>query len=212
MHPESYGVVDRIAAATGLGVAELIGNTRVLQALDPRDFVDEAAGVGVPTVTDIIAELDKPGRDPRPEFKTATFKEGVEKVSDLTPGMILEGTVTNVAAFGAFVDVGVHQDGLVHVSAMSKGFVSDPHEVVKSGQVVTVKVMDVDVDRQRIGLSLRLDDEPGEKPQRGGRGGNRNRGGKPCKSRNPRGSGSGGAAGAGGGSMADALKRAGFGG
>ena len=207
VHPESYGVVDRIAAATGLGVAELIGNTRVLQALDPRDFVDEAAGVGVPTVTDIIAELDKPGRDPRPEFKTATFKEGVEKVSDLAPGMILEGTVTNVAAFGAFVDVGVHQDGLVHVSAMSKGFVSDPHEVVKSGQVVTVKVMDVDVDRQRIGLSLRLDDEPGEKPQRGGRGGNRNRGGKPRKSRNSRGSG-----GAGGGSMADALKRAGFGG
>jgi len=216
VHPESYGVVDRIAAATGLGVAELIGNSRVLQSLNPRDFVDEAAGVGVPTVTDIIAELDKPGRDPRPEFKTATFKEGVEKVSDLTPGMILEGTVTNVAAFGAFVDVGVHQDGLVHVSAMSKGYVSDPHEVVKSGEVVKVKVMEVDVDRQRIGLSLRLDDEPGAKPERGGRGGRgnggskagggQNRGKKPRNSRNSRNSGN-----SGGGSMADALKRAGFG-
>ena len=213
VHPESYGVVDRIAAATGLGVAELIGNSRVLSSLDPRDFVDEAAGVGVPTVTDIIAELDKPGRDPRPEFKTATFKEGVEKVSDLAPGMILEGTVTNVAAFGAFVDVGVHQDGLVHVSAMSKGFVSDPHEVVKSGEVVKVKVMDVDVDRQRIGLSLRLDDEPGAKPERGGRGGGGrggqrggNRGGKPGGQRGNRGNASGAS-----GSMADALKKAGFG-
>ena len=213
VHPESYGVVDRIAAATGLGVAELIGNSRVLSSLDPRDFVDEAAGVGVPTVTDIIAELDKPGRDPRPEFKTATFKEGVEKVSDLAPGMILEGTVTNVAAFGAFVDVGVHQDGLVHVSAMSKGFVSDPHEVVKSGEVVKVKVMDVDVDRQRIGLSLRLDDEPGAKPERGGRGGGGrggqrggSRGGKPGGQRGNRGNASGAS-----GSMADALKKAGFG-
>lgn len=116
---------------TGLGISELIGNTRVLSTLAPADFADET--FGIPTVTDIIAELDKPGRDPRPEFKTATFKEGVHKVSDLTPGMILEGTVTNVAAFGAFVDVGVHQDGLVHVSAMSHKFVSDPHEVVRSG-------------------------------------------------------------------------------
>ena len=213
VHPESYGVVDRIAAATGLGVAELVGNSRVLAGLDPRDFVDEAAGVGVPTVTDIIAELDKPGRDPRPEFRTATFKEGVEKVSDLEPGMILEGTVTNVAGFGAFVDVGVHQDGLVHVSAMSKGYVSDPHDVVKSGEVVTVKVMDVDVERQRIGLSLRLDDEPGAKPERGGRGGGGrggqrggNRGGKPGGQRGNRGNASGAS-----GSMADALKKAGFG-
>ncbi|HJD78378.1 MAG TPA: RNA-binding transcriptional accessory protein, partial [Corynebacterium pollutisoli] len=172
VHPEAYPVVARIAAATGLGVEELIGNTRVLSGLRPADFADDT--FGIPTVTDIIAELDKPGRDPRPEFRTATFREGVEKVSDLTPGMILEGTVTNVAAFGAFVDVGVHQDGLVHVSAMSDRFVSDPHEVVRSGQVVKVKVMEVDVDRQRIGLTLRLDDEPGQpkkKPQRGGRGG-----------------------------------------
>ncbi|QPK80355.1 RNA-binding transcriptional accessory protein [Corynebacterium lizhenjunii] len=160
VHPEAYPVVARIAQSTGLGVAELIGNTRVLSALRPADFADET--FGVPTVTDIIAELDKPGRDPRPEFKTATFKEGVHKVSDLVPGMILEGTVTNVAAFGAFVDVGVHQDGLVHVSAMSEKFVEDPHQVVRSGQVVKVKVMDVDVERQRIGLSLRLNDEPGQ--------------------------------------------------
>ncbi len=134
VHPEAYPVVARIAESTGLGVAELIGNSRVLQKLQPADFADDT--FGVPTVTDIIAELDKPGRDPRPEFKTATFKEGVDKVSDLVPGMILEGTVTNVAAFGAFVDVGVHQDGLVHVSAMSNKFISDPHEVVRSGQVV----------------------------------------------------------------------------
>lgn len=159
VHPEAYPVVARIAEKTGLGVAELIGNSRVLTKLAPADFADDT--FGVPTVTDIIAELDKPGRDPRPEFKTATFKEGVDKVSDLKPGMILEGTVTNVAAFGAFIDVGVHQDGLVHVSAMSHKFVSDPHEVVRSGQVVKVKVMEVDVERQRIGLSLRLDDEPG---------------------------------------------------
>ncbi|NLP38292.1 MAG: RNA-binding transcriptional accessory protein [Corynebacterium pollutisoli] len=201
VHPEAYPVVARIAAATGLGVEELIGNTRVLSGLRPADFADDT--FGIPTVTDIIAELDKPGRDPRPEFRTATFREGVEKVSDLTPGMILEGTVTNVAAFGAFVDVGVHQDGLVHVSAMSDRFVSDPHEVVRSGQVVKVKVMEVDVDRQRIGLTLRLDDEPGQpkkKPQRGGRGGG---GGqrKPRPDKRP----------AAGGSMADALKRAGLG-
>ena len=201
VHPEADPVVARIAAATGLGVEELIGNTRVLSGLRPADFADDT--FGIPTVTDIIAELDKPGRDPRPEFRTATFREGVEKVSDLTPGMILEGTVTNVAAFGAFVDVGVHQDGLVHVSAMSDRFVSDPHEVVRSGQVVKVKVMEVDVDRQRIGLTLRLDDEPGQpkkKPQRGGRGGG---GGqrKPRPDKRP----------AAGGSMADALKRAGLG-
>mgnify|MGYP002737257383 FL=1 len=201
VHPEAYPVVARIAAATGLGVEELIGNTRVLSGLRPADFADDT--FGIPTVTDIIAELDKPGRDPRPEFRTATFREGVEKVSDLTPGMILEGTVTNVAAFGAFVDVGVHQDGLVHVSAMSDRFVSDPHEVVRSGQVVKVKVMEVDVDRQRIGLTLRLDDEPGQpkkKPQRGGRGGGGSQR-KPRPDKRP----------AAGGSMADALKRAGLG-
>ncbi|MFP7364556.1 Tex family protein [Corynebacterium callunae] len=159
VHPEAYPVVRHIAQKTGLDVAGLIGNTAVLSKLQPADFADER--FGVPTASDIIAELDKPGRDPRPEFKTASFKEGVEKISDLKPGMILEGTVTNVAAFGAFVDVGVHQDGLVHVSAMSDKFISDPHEVVRSGQVVKVKVMEVDVDRKRIGLSLRLNDEPG---------------------------------------------------
>ncbi|OHF36640.1 Tex family protein [Corynebacterium sp. HMSC074A01] len=205
VHPEAYPVVNRIAASTGLDTKGLIGNSAVLTKLRPADFADET--FGVPTVTDIIAELDKPGRDPRPEFKTATFKEGVNKVSDLTPGMILEGTVTNVAAFGAFVDVGVHQDGLVHVSAMSHKFVNDPHDVVRSGEVVKVKVMDVDVERQRIGLSLRLDDEPGQEPKRGS--------GKPAQSRGGKRRG-GGRRGvekqkAPGGSMADALKRAGFG-
>ncbi|WP_368918620.1 Tex family protein [Corynebacterium striatum] len=210
VHPEAYPVVSRIAESTGLGVAELIGNSRVLQKLQPADFADDT--FGVPTVTDIIAELDKPGRDPRPEFKTATFKEGVDKVSDLVPGMILEGTVTNVAAFGAFVDVGVHQDGLVHVSAMSNKFISDPHEVVRSGQVVKVKVMEVDVQRQRIGLSLRLDDEPGQPAQRQGggkRGGNTGNGAKGGRgARGGRGNSGGRPA---GGSMADALKKAGFG-
>ena len=213
VHPEAYSVVERIAAATGLDTKGLIGNSAVLTKLKPADFADET--FGVPTVTDIIAELDKPGRDPRPEFKTATFKEGVNKVSDLTPGMILEGTVTNVAAFGAFVDVGVHQDGLVHVSAMSKQFVSDPHDVVRSGEVVKVKVMEVDVERQRIGLSLRLDDEPGQDPKRGGGkpagkpGGKQQRGGK--QRRGGKGRGGVDKRGAQGGSMADALKRAGFG-
>ena len=207
VHPEAYPVVARIAEKTGLGVSELIGNSRVLTKLSPSDFADET--FGVPTITDIIAELDKPGRDPRPEFKTATFKEGVDKVSDLKPGMILEGTVTNVAAFGAFIDVGVHQDGLVHVSAMSHKFVSDPHEVVRSGQVVKVKVMEVDVERQRIGLSLRLDDEPGQPaPKRrsgtnGGGNSRRSSGRKGGRSRGRQDRG-------GGGSMADALKKAGF--
>ncbi|NUS45820.1 MAG: RNA-binding transcriptional accessory protein, partial [Mycobacteriaceae bacterium] len=166
VHPEAYPVVRRILDRTGSDVAEVIGNTAVLRTLAPADFTDEQ--FGVPTVTDIIAELEKPGRDPRPEFKTATFAAGVEKVADLRPGMVLEGVVTNVAAFGAFVDVGVHQDGLVHVSAMSHTFVSDPRDVVKSGDVVKVKVLEVDVPRNRIGLSLRLDDEvgPGGKPER----------------------------------------------
>ncbi|MEZ2188869.1 Tex family protein [Corynebacterium sp. CCM 9204] len=217
VHPEAYPVVRRIAKATGLGVADLIGNSRVLGTLNPADFTDEK--FGLPTVTDIIAELDKPGRDPRPEFTTATFKEGVEKISDLTPGMILEGTVTNVAAFGAFVDVGVHQDGLVHVSAMSTKFVEDPHTVVRSGQVVKVKVMEVDVDRKRIGLSLRLDDEPGApapKPQRGGAGSGNRSGGGNRGGRKGRGGGDGTRSNANGrpapgGSLADALKKAGFG-
>ena len=157
VHPESYLVVSRIVAAAGGEVSTLIGNSRVLRSLRPTQFVDEK--VGLPTVTDILAELEKPGRDPRPAFRTATFAEGVDTLADLRPGMVLEGVVTNVAAFGAFVDVGVHQDGLVHVSAMSRNFVSDPHEVVKSGDVVRVKVLDVDIPRKRIGLSLRLDDE-----------------------------------------------------
>jgi len=212
VHPEAYPVVARIAEKTGLGVSELIGNSRVLATLAPSDFADET--FGVPTVTDIIAELDKPGRDPRPEFKTATFKEGVDKVSDLKPGMVLEGTVTNVAAFGAFIDVGVHQDGLVHVSAMSHSFVSDPHDVVRSGQVVKVKVMEVDVERQRIGLSLRLDDEPGQptpKRRNGNDGGGRS-GGKNSRRTSARSSGRSdrGRADRGGSSMADALKKAGF--
>ena len=210
VHPEAYPVVRAIATATGLTVAELIGNTRVLQGLNPADFATDE--FGVPTVTDIIAELDKPGRDPRPEFTTATFKEGVEKVSDLQPGMILEGTVTNVAAFGAFVDVGVHQDGLVHVSAMSDTFVDDPHTVVRSGQVVKVKVMEVDVDRQRIGLSLRLNDEPGAKGPKKSKGGQagkkprqqRGNGRSQRQRRNDRNDTVGG-------SMADALRKAGFG-
>ena len=210
VHPEAYPVVRAIATATGLTVAELIGNTRVLHGLNPADFATDE--FGVPTVTDIIAELDKPGRDPRPEFTTATFKEGVEKVSDLQPGMILEGTVTNVAAFGAFVDVGVHQDGLVHVSAMSDTFVDDPHTVVRSGQVVKVKVMEVDVDRQRIGLSLRLNDEPGAKGPKKSKGAQagkkprqqRGNGRSQRQRRNDRNDTAGG-------SMADALRKAGFG-
>ena len=203
VHPEAYPVVERVAQSTGLSTEQLIGNTAVLTKLAPADFADDT--FGVPTVTDILAELDKPGRDPRPEFKTAEFKEGVNEVKDLKPGMILEGTVTNVAAFGAFVDVGVHQDGLVHVSAMSHKFVSDPHEVVRSGEVVKVKVMDVDVARNRIGLSLRLDDEPGQPNSP------KQRGGQNRKQHQKRGGGRGGDRRQASGSMADALKRAGFG-
>ncbi|WP_225438797.1 Tex family protein, partial [Candidatus Frankia nodulisporulans] len=174
VHPESYPVVRRILATTGQELTSLIGNGKVLRSLKPSDFVDDT--VGLPTVTDILAELDKPGRDPRPAFRTAAFSEGVETLADLTPGMTLEGSVTNVAAFGAFVDIGVHQDGLVHVSAMSKNFVSDPREVVKSGDIVTVKVLDVDIPRKRISLTLRLDDEPGAATSGGGGGGRRGAG------------------------------------
>ncbi|WP_435148209.1 Tex family protein [Micromonospora aurantiaca (nom. illeg.)] len=164
VHPEAYPVVRRILSSTGQDLRALIGKSAILRGLRATDFVDET--FGLPTVTDILAELEKPGRDPRPEFRTATFVEGVEKISDLTPGMVLEGVVTNVAAFGAFVDVGVHQDGLVHVSAMSHTFVKDPRDVVKSGDVVKVRVLDVDVPRKRISLTLRLDDEA---PAGGGR-------------------------------------------
>lgn len=218
VHPEAYPVVRRMATTAGGDVATLIGNTSVLRGLRPNEFVDDA--FGLPTVTDILKELEKPGRDPRPAFKTATFKEGVEKIGDLSAGMILEGVVTNVAAFGAFVDVGVHQDGLVHVSAMSKTFVKDPRDVVKPGDIVRVKVLDIDIPRKRISLTLRLDDEAGA-PSGGGRDRDRSRS---DDGRGQRGGGrrgapqqrQGGSRGGGrdaapvNGAMADALRRAGL--
>ncbi|MCP8939084.1 RNA-binding transcriptional accessory protein [Alsobacter sp. SYSU M60028] len=181
VHPEAYPVVRRIMAATKRDIGALIGDATLLRGLQPKAFTDER--FGLPTVTDILRELEKPGRDPRPAFKTASFREGVEKIDDLRAGMVLEGVVTNVAAFGAFVDIGVHQDGLVHVSALSKTFVKDPRDVVKPGDVVRVKVVSVDKPRKRIGLSMRLDDEAnakvsqergqgrgqGHAPERGGR-------------------------------------------
>ncbi|GAB2934071.1 Tex family protein [Nonomuraea fastidiosa] len=239
VHPESYPVVRRILTTAKTDLKSLIGNTAVLRSLDPRDFTDDT--FGLPTVTDILRELEKPGRDPRPAFKTATFKEGVEKLSDLSPGMILEGVVTNVAAFGAFVDIGVHQDGLVHVSAMSRTFVSDPRDVVKPGDIVRVKVLGVDIPRKRISLTLRLDDdittEQGAEGSRrgagrgagradGGRDGARDggRGGRGDGGRDGRGGGGqrGREGGRGGGrrqdrpaptgAMAEALRKAGLGG
>jgi uncharacterized protein len=156
VHPEAYPVVRRILEKTLQDVGALIGDAKTLRGLNPTEFTDEA--FGLPTVNDILKELEKPGRDPRPEFQTATFADGVHTLGDLEPGMILEGVVTNVAAFGAFVDIGVHQDGLVHVSALSKNFVSDPHDVVKSGDVVQVKVLSVDIPRHRISLTMRTDD------------------------------------------------------
>ncbi len=165
VHPEAYPVVKSIAEKNSKDMKALIGNTEFLRNLKALDYTDD--NFGVPTVTDIIKELDKPGRDPRPEFKTATFADGVNEVSDLEPGMILEGVVSNVANFGAFVDIGVHQDGLVHISALTDRFVSDPREVVKAGDIVKVKVMEVDVQRKRIGLSMRLNDEPGSSAPRG---------------------------------------------
>lgn len=155
VHPEAYGVAKKIVAACGRDVRTLMGDSAALRALDPRAFVDER--FGLPTVKDILAELEKPGRDPRPEFKTASFADGIDDIKDLRPGMLLEGTVTNVAAFGAFVDIGVHQDGLVHVSQLADRFVKDAHEVVKAGDVVKVKVLEVDVPRKRISLSMRKD-------------------------------------------------------
>jgi uncharacterized protein len=213
VHPESYAVVRRIVAQTTGDVQALLGNTRVLAKVDPTRYTDDT--FGLPTLRDILAELEKPGRDPRPAFTTATFAEGVEKVADLRPGMVLEGVVTNVAAFGAFVDVGVHQDGLVHVSALSTQFVKDPRDVVKPGDVVRVKVLAVDVPRNRISLTLRLDDEvPAAGEQRRPRqdGDRRGRPGSP---------GTGTAAGKPGGTprrpepepqgaLADALRRAGL--
>ncbi len=193
VHPEAYPVVRRMLAATGTAAGQLIGSTATLRTLRPQQFTDDR--FGLPTVTDILRELEKPGRDPRPAFATATFAEGIEKLADLQPGLVLEGVVTNVAAFGAFVDVGVHQDGLVHVSAMSRNFVSDPHTVVKSGDVVRVKVLSVDVPRRRISLTLRLDDEA-PPPQAA----------RPAP--HPAGGGASGAAPEG--ALADALRRAGL--
>lgn len=160
VHPESYPVVERILAKLEQTVDSLLGNSNLLRTLKPTDYTDDQ--FGVPTVTDIIGELDKPGRDPRPEFKTATFKEGVEKISDLVPEMVLEGVVTNVTNFGAFVDIGVHQDGLVHISSLTDRFVKDPREVVKAGDIVRVKVLEVDVPRKRISLTMRLDEKAGQ--------------------------------------------------
>lgn len=157
VHPEAYPVVDKILQHTQVAVNDLIGNTELLRKLAPNEFIDDK--FGEPTVKDILSELDKPGRDPRPEFKTATYKEGVESIKDLVPGMILEGVVSNVANFGAFVDVGVHQDGLVHISAMTDGFISDPRDVVKTGDVVKVKVVEVDVERKRIAFTMRMGDD-----------------------------------------------------
>jgi uncharacterized protein len=174
VHPEAYAVVGRIAARTGKPVRALLGKASFLRSLKPADYTDEC--FGVPTVTDILKELEKPGRDPRPEFRTATFMEGVYEMKDLVPGMVLEGVVTNVTNFGAFVDVGVHQDGLVHISALSDKFVKDPRQVVKAGDLVKVKVMEVDIPRRRIALTMRLTDParpepktnvPGRAPSRG---------------------------------------------
>ena len=168
VHPESYPLVEKILKDIKKSVKEVIGDTAILKNLNPEKYADEK--FGVPTITDILKELEKPGRDPRPEFTTATFKDGIEKISDLKPEMILEGVVTNVAAFGAFVDIGVHQDGLVHISALSNTFIKDPHSVVKAGQVVKVKVLEVDEKRKRIALTMCLTDEApkatqGNKPE-----------------------------------------------
>ena len=205
VHPEAYPVVRRILTATGGTATALIGSAATLRALKPDQFTDDR--FGLPTVTDILRELEKPGRDPRPAFATATFAEGVEKLEDLEPGMVLEGVVTNVAAFGAFVDVGVHQDGLVHVSAMSRTFVSDPRSVVKSGDVVRVKVLSVDIPRHRISLTLRLDDDsrgsfgPSSRTGRGARPGSGPGGSGRSRSADPK---------APDGAVADALRRAGL--
>jgi protein Tex len=178
VHPEAYPVVRRILEKTQEDVGALIGDAKTLRGLNPTEFTDEA--FGLPTVNDILSELEKPGRDPRPEFQTATFADGVHTLGDLEPGMVLEGVVTNVAAFGAFVDIGVHQDGLVHVSALSKNFVADPHDVVKSGDVVQVKVLSVDIPRHRISLTMRTDDpadgaQPNPRSPRGPRPGAKSR-------------------------------------
>ncbi|HAL21810.1 MAG TPA: RNA-binding transcriptional accessory protein, partial [Stenotrophomonas sp.] len=175
VHPEAYPLVERIVASTARPIKALIGDGSFLRGLKPEQFTD--ATFGVPTVRDILKELEKPGRDPRPEFKAARFAEGVEDIKDLREGMVLEGVVSNVAAFGAFVDIGVHQDGLVHISALSDTFVKDPREVVKAGDIVKVKVLEVDVARKRIALTRRLDDTPGQATSRPGARDERGQGG-----------------------------------
>ncbi|MCC8954530.1 RNA-binding transcriptional accessory protein [Bradyrhizobium sp. Pear77] len=202
VHPEAYPVVRRILEATKSDIKALIGNADVVRGLRPQSFVDDS--FGLPTVTDILRELEKPGRDPRPAFKAAVFKDGVEEVKDLKKGMILEGTVTNVAAFGAFVDIGVHQDGLVHISAMSRNFIKDPREVVKPGDIVKVKVLDVEVARKRIALTLRLDDEIGPKKDNAGPSRDFSRGSAKMTSSAPRRP----QEQSGGGALAEALRRA----
>ena len=202
VHPEAYPVIRRILAATRSDIKALIGNAEIVRQLKPQTFVDDT--FGLPTVSDILRELEKPGRDPRPAFKAAVFKEGVETLKDLKRGMILEGTVTNVAAFGAFVDIGVHQDGLVHISAMSKTFIKDPREVVKSGDIVKVKVLEVEVARKRIALTLRLDDEVGGKSERPAQGKPRDISRESMTSSSPRKP----QEAAGGGALAEALRRA----
>jgi uncharacterized protein len=201
VHPEAYPVVRRILEAVKSDIKVVIGNGALLKALKPQAFTDES--FGLPTVTDILKELEKPGRDPRPEFRTATFQEGVETLKDLKAGMVLEGVVTNVAAFGAFVDIGVHQDGLVHISALSSTFVKDPRAVVKPGDIVKVKVLEVDVPRKRIGLSMRMDDAPARREARPqGAAPERPRNGPPPKAAPARPQPSSG------GALADALRRA----
>jgi len=166
VHPEAYPVVERIVASTARPIKALIGDGSFLRGLKAEQFTDET--FGVPTVRDILKELEKPGRDPRPEFKAARFADGVEDIKDLREGMVLEGVVSNVAAFGAFVDIGVHQDGLIHISALSDTYVKDPRDVVKAGDIVKVKVLEVDVPRKRIALTRRLDDTPGQATSRPG--------------------------------------------
>jgi uncharacterized protein len=208
VHPEAYGVVEAIARKNNREVGDIIGDSAFLRGLNPQDYVTEQ--FGLPTIKDIISELEKPGRDPRPEFRFASFEEGVETLSDLKPGMVLEGSVTNVTNFGAFVDIGVHQDGLVHISALSHTFVKDPREVVKAGDIVKVKVMDVDIPRKRIALTMRMDDQPGEKNEGKPMAANRNGASRKSGNRN---AGSGGSAqktpqGAMAGALAQALASA----
>jgi uncharacterized protein len=183
VHPESYPAVEKILADLKQNIKQVIGNGKLLKSVNPGKYADEK--YGIPTISDILGELEKPGRDPRPEFTTATFKEGINELKDLRPDMILEGVVTNVAAFGAFVDIGVHQDGLVHISALADTFVKDPHAVVKAGQVVKVKVVEIDEKRKRIALTMRLAEAAaqGIKGTQGTQGGERNR--KPEQGRKP---------------------------